>query len=250
MPEPFVRRAAPLLLGAGGCLAAAAALFSAGSSDGRLVWLGLAALVLAAALGVGILAGLPRPAPGGEAVGALGLFTAFVCWNGLSVLWSIEPDRSWDYFNRGLVYLAFALVGVAVGANVPRAPRFWAFVLSATIALALGWALLGKAVPALDSSGRIARLSSPIGYWNALALLFDLALPLALWLAARREHPHWLRAAGVVYVYALVVGLLLTYSRGGVAVAAGVGALLRWGRGAPGRGGGPPPPPGAGRARR
>src|ERR671936_2715393 len=225
MPEPFVRRAAPLLLGAGGCLAAAAALFSAGSSDGRLVWLGLAALVLAAALGVGILAGLPRPAPGGEAVGALGLFTAFVCWNGLSVLWSVEPDRSWDYFNRGLVYLSFALVGVAVGAYVPRAPRFWAFVLSATIALALGWALLGKAVPALDSSGRIARLSSPIGYWNALALLFDLALPLALWLAARREHPHWLRAAGVVYVYALVVGLLLTYSRGGVAVAAVAVAL-------------------------
>src|ERR671935_1926555 len=220
MPEPFVRRAAPLLLGAGGCLAAAAALFSAGSSDGRLVWLGLAALVLAAALGVGVLAGLPRPAPRREAVVALGLFTAFVCWNGLSVLWSVEPDRSWDYFNRGLVYLSFALVGVAVGAYVPRAPRFWAFVLSATIALALGWALLGKAVPALDSSGRIARLSSPIGYWNALALLFDLALPLALWLAARREHPHWLRAAGVVYVYALTLGLLLTYSRGGVAVAA------------------------------
>ena len=228
MPEPFVRRAAPLLLGAGGCLAAAAALFSAGSSDGRLVWLGLAALVLAAALGVGVLAGLPRPAPRREAVVALGLFTAFVCWNGLSVLWSVEPDRSWDYFNRGLVYLSFALVGVAVGAYVPRAPRFWAFVLSATIALALGWALLGKAVPALDSSGRIARLSSPIGYWNALALLFDLALPLALWLAARREHPHWLRAAGVVYVYALVVGLLLTYSRGGVAVAAVAVALWLW----------------------
>jgi hypothetical protein len=226
MPKPFARWAAPLLLGAGGCLVAASALFSEGSSEDRLVWLGLAALALAGTLGAGVLSGLPRPAPGRAALVALGLFAAFVCWNGISVLWSIEADRSWDYFNRGLVYLAFAVVGLALGAYVPRAPRVWAFVLSGAFALALGWALLGKAVPALGSeSGRIARLSSPIGYWNALALLFDMALPLALWLAARREHAHWLRAAGVVYVYALVVGLLLTYSRGGVLVAAVAVAL-------------------------
>jgi O-Antigen ligase/Tetratricopeptide repeat len=226
MPKPFARWAAPLLLGAGGCLVAASALFSEGSSEDRLVWLGLAALALAGTLGAGVLSGLPRPAPGRAALVALGLFAAFVCWNGISVLWSIEADRSWDYFNRGLVYLAFGVVGLALGAYVPRASRVWAFVLSGAFALALGWALLGKAVPALGSeSGRIARLSSPIGYWNALALLFDMALPLALWLAARREHAHWLRAAGVVYVYALVVGLLLTYSRGGVLVAAVAVAL-------------------------
>ena len=82
--------------------------------------------------------------------------------------------------------------------------------LAGVLARPLGWALLGKAIPALGSSGRVARLSSPIGYWNALGLLFAMALPLALWLAARREHRHWLRAAGVVYLYALVVGLLLT----------------------------------------
>src|SRR5919109_2287834 len=221
MPEPFARWAAPSLLGAGGCLAAVSVLFSNGSSDGRLVWLGLAAVVLATAVAAGVLAGLPRPAPGREAIVALALFVAFVSWSGISIVWSIEPDRSWDYFNRGLVYLAFAAVGLALGAYVPRAPRVWAYALSAAFALALGWALLGKAVPALGSeSGRIARLSAPIGYWNALALLFDMALPLALWLAARREHPHWLRAAGVVYLYALVVGLLLTYSRGGVVAAA------------------------------
>ena len=226
MPEPIARRAAPLLLGAGGCLAAAAVLFSEGSSDARLVWLGLAALVPAAAIGVGALAGLPRPAPGREALVALGLFAAFVCWSGISVLWSIEPDRSWSYFNRGLVYLAFATVGLALGAYVPRAPRVWAYVLAVVLAPALGWALLGKAVPAVGAqSDRIARLSSPIGYWNALALVFDMALPLALWLAARREHPHWLRAGAVVYLYALTVGLLLTYSRGGVIVAAVAVAL-------------------------
>jgi tetratricopeptide (TPR) repeat protein len=219
------RRAALLLLGAGGCLTATAVLFSDGSSNGPLVWLGIAALTVAAAVGAGALAGVARPAPGREAWLALALLAAFVVWCGISVLWSIQPDRSWDYLNRGLVYLALAAVGLALGSYVPRAPRLWACVLSVVLALALGWALLGKAVPALGSSGRIARLASPVGYWNALALLFDQALPLALWLAARREHAHWLRGAGVVYVYALVVGLLLTYSRGGVLVGGVVVAL-------------------------
>jgi hypothetical protein len=215
------RWAARLLLGAGGVLAAVSALFSAGSSNGRLAWLGVAALCVGTAVGIAALAGLPRPALSREALAALGLLAAFVCWSGISVVWSIEGDRSWAYLNRGLVYLAFALVGLALGPYV----RQWAYVLAGALALPLGWALLGKAVPALGGSGRVARLSSPIGYWNALGLLFAMALPLALWLASRRRHPHWLRALAVVYVYAVVVGLLLTYSRGGV-LAAGVAAAL------------------------
>jgi hypothetical protein len=215
------RWAAWLLPGAGGVLVAVTALFSSGSSGGRLAWLGLAPLCLAAALGVAALAGLPRPELSREALVALAFLVAFTCWTGLSVIWSIEGDRSWAYLNRGLVYLAFAMAGLALGAYVRR----WSHVLAGVLALPLGWALLGKAVPALGGSGRVARLSSPIGYWNALGLLFAMALPLALWLAARREHRHWLRAAGVVYVYALVVGLLLTYSRGGV-LAAGAAVVL------------------------
>ena len=216
------RWAARLLLGAGGTLAAVSALFSAGSSSGRLVWIGVAALAVATAVMVGALAGLPRPSFSHEALVALGFLAAFVAWNGVSVIWSIEGDRSWAYFNRGLVYLALAVLGLWLGPWV----REWAYVLAGVLALPLGWALLGKAIPALGSSGRIGRLSSPIGYWNALGLLFALAVPLALWLAARREHRHWLRAAGVVYFYALVVGLLLTYSRGGV-LAAGA-AIALW----------------------
>src|SRR5215210_1101687 len=224
MRRAFDRWAAQLLLGAGGSLAAVSALFSEGSSDSRLIWIGLAVWALVAVLGLGAFLGLPRPVLAREAAVALGLLGAFVAWSGISVLWSIEPDRSWDYFNRGLAYFAFAVVGLAVGSYVPRAVRSWAYVLAAVLALPLGWALLEQAVPALGS-GRIARLGAPIGYWNALALLFAMALPLAMWLAARREHAHWLRVVGVVYVYALVVGLLLSYSRGGVLVAGVVAAL-------------------------
>src|SRR5919201_6130987 len=213
------RRAALLPLAAAGGLAGACALFSRGSSDGRLVWLGLAALALAGAGAVGIFADVPRPVLARETLIALALLVAFVCWCGISVLWSMAPDRSWNYLNRGFVYVALAVLGIAVGAYVPRALHLWASVLTVIVSLALGWALLGKAVPALGGSGRIARLSAPVGYWNALALLLDFGLPLGLWLAATRRHKHAVRAVGVLFLYALIVALLLTYSRGGVAVA-------------------------------
>src|SRR3954452_910124 len=166
------RRAALFPLAAAGALVGVSALFSGGSSNERLTWIGLAALAVAA--GVATVALVSAwPALGREAVVAVALLVAFVCWCGLSVLWSIEPDRSWDYLNRGLVYVAFAVVGLAVGAYVPRAARLWAWVLAVVVALALGWALLGKAIPWVDGSGRIARLSSPVDYWNGLGLLFD-----------------------------------------------------------------------------
>ena len=47
----------------------------------------------------------------------------------------------------------------------------------------------------------------------ALTLLGDFALPLGLWLAARR------RSLGALLVYGWVVAIALTYSRGGIAVA-------------------------------
>jgi O-Antigen ligase len=225
MRSALERHAALIVLGVGGVLVAVCVLFSDGSSNGRLVWIGLVAWALAALAGCLAWLGYPRPALAREAWIALGLLAAFVVWCGLSVLWSMEPDRSWDYLNRGLVYLALAVVGLALGA-LPGAVRLWAYVLAAIVALALGWTLLGKAVPAFGGSGRIARLSAPVGYWNALALLLVLGLPLALWLAARREHSHWLRAGGAVFLYGLVVGLLLTYSRGGVAVA--LVAIAAW----------------------
>src|SRR5437870_2912927 len=225
MRSALERHAALLVPGAGGGLAGVSALFSAGSSNGRLVWLGLAALALSGAAATGVALGR-WPVLSRETLVALGLLAAFVCWCGISILWSIEPDRSWEYLNRGLVYVAFAVVGLAVGAYVPRSAWLWAWVLAGVVALALGWGLLGKAIPALDGSGRVARLSSPVGYWNGLGLLFDFGLPLALWLAARREHSHLLRAAGTVFLYALTIGLLMTYSRAAVAV--GVVAIAVW----------------------
>ena len=82
------------------------------------------------------------------------------------------------------------------------------------------WSLLGKVLPWLyEDYGRIARLRGPVGYWNSLALLGDIALPLGLCLATR------MRTAGTLLVYGWIVAIGLTYSRGGIVVAVVVVAL-------------------------
>jgi O-antigen ligase len=217
----------PAVAAAAGILVTAAIFFGGGSSDGRLVWIGGAAIVVATVAVVLASTGALRPSaltPLGLA--AVAFFTAFVVWQGLSVLWSVEPDRSWDYFNRGVAYLALLVLGLAAG-GLRRAPRLVAAALAAAIAVAVACALAAKIFPGLSAiNDRIARLSAPIGYWNALALLVDMGIPLALWIAAPRTRPHWLRALGVLFLYAAGVALLLTFSRGGLAV--GLLALALW----------------------
>jgi tetratricopeptide (TPR) repeat protein len=190
----------------------AAVVAGGGSSDEAVPWIGAAAFALAAggwtAAGLGLLV---RPRLDTTARATIALTAAFVAWNGITIVWSILPDRSWDYFNRGLVYVALLAAACLVGA-LPRAPVRAAYALAGVIAIALGWALAGKVFPGLyEDGGRIARLRAPVEYWNALALLFAMGLPLALWLGRRALAP--------VFLFALVVGLLLTYSRSGLVAA-------------------------------
>jgi hypothetical protein len=200
----------------------AAVLLGNGSSDDRLLWIGGAAVIAAGVVAVRCL-----PRPGSAGVVFLTALGAFVLWSGLSILWSVEPDRSWSYFNRSAVYLAFAVVGMALGALVPWAPRRTAAILAASLGAVLAWALLGKVFPDLDPDGaRVARLRGSLGYWNALALVAAMAVPLSLWASARREHPHSVRAGGAVLFFLATVTVPLTYSRGGALVA--LGALGLW----------------------
>ena len=128
----------------------------------------------------------------------------------MSVAWSIQPDRSWAYANRAFVYLAFALLGVFVADRLKELM----YGLAALLGAVCVWALAGKALPWLhDDYERIARLSAPVGYWNALALLGAVALPIGLCLTTRR------RVLGTLLVYGWLVGIALTVSRGGVLVA-------------------------------
>ena len=133
------------------------------------------------------------------------LATAFVVWNGLTILWSVAPDRSWDYFNRGLVYLAFARRRAVRSASAPRAPRLAAWLLGGLVArpCRLGPGRQGDAGVCTATTGGWRGCASPVGYWNALALVAVFGLPLALW-AATRRHSRPVRAGAVVALYVLL----------------------------------------------
>jgi hypothetical protein len=189
-------------------LTAGALFFSGGPGSDALPWLGAAAIALALALFA------TQSPPSGLL--ALAPIAALAFWCAGSIAWSIQPDRSWDYANRAFVYLAFALVGAFVGAR----PRQLMLGMSALLGAVCVWSLAGKVLPWLYADyGRVARLRGPVGYWNSLALLGDIALPIGLCLATRA------RASGTLLIYGWLVAIGLTYSRGGVAVAVVVIAL-------------------------
>ena len=200
-------------------------LLTAGLFAGGSFWVAAVALLAGTALlALGLLGRIPLPAAGIPlGIALLGL----AAWSGASVAWSVAPNRSWDELNRGFVYLAFAIVGVALGARRPRPLRLVACVLAAALGAAVLWALAGKTIPALfPDGGRAARLRDPIGYWNALALAAGSLLVLGLWLAAR-PFASRVRPLGAVLAYAGVVAVLLSVSRAGVLAAlVGVGVWL------------------------
>jgi hypothetical protein len=165
---------------AAGGLAFAALFFSEGSSQSRVFWIGAPA-VLVAAVGW---AWRPPRLPLRGAIFFLSL-AAFVVWQGVSIAWSIEPSRSWDYTNRGLVYFAFAAVGALV-AGTPLLRFAWAGCL--LLGALFVWALAAKVIPGLyPDYERLARLRYPIEYWNELALLAAASVPLGLWAVGPRQ---------------------------------------------------------------
>jgi O-Antigen ligase len=199
-----------------GGLAFVALFLSDGSSQSRLVWIGATAVIVAA---VGWAVRPPSLPP--AAVAFFGALAAFVAWQGASITWSIEPSRSWDYANRGLVYLAFAAAGALLG---DVSLRRLAYGAAALLGALFVWALAAKVIPGLYSDyGRLARLRYPVGYWNELGLLAAAAVPIGVWLL------HRLRAAGALLLYSGVVVVVLSYSRVGIvlAVLAAVVALAR-----------------------
>lgn len=206
--------------------AVAAGSIGAAVFAGDSVWTAMAVLVLAGGWSALALTGRAATPAGGGVLLALLLATA--AWSGLSILWSVAPDRSWTELNRTLVYGAFLAVGLLFGASSSRGSRRAAQVLVGALGAAVLWALAGKAVPALfEDGGRVARLRDPIGYWNALALVADMLLVLALWQAASARS-RLERAVGAALAYAAVVAVLLAASRAGVLAAVVGVALWLW----------------------
>ena len=213
------------------------AAFADGATDvPQETWLQVALLVLAAVAAAGILFGrrlglrLSRVGWAG-----LALLTAFALWNGLTIAWSVAPDRSWLEVNRALAYVLAAGLGAVLGSTVRDAPRHFAAGLAIVAAPVALYALGGKTLPglhigglfSLDHAGAVTRLRAPLEYWNALALFCVLAVAPALRLAADPERRPAPRLLALSLLYTLLVVVGLTYSRGGVlALVVGVTAYV------------------------
>ena len=168
-----------------------------GATDDSLATVGGAA-ILSAALGTALALRGRLPLPRLDPIGVVVVLaaTSLTVWAGVSIAWSIAGDRSWEWLDRGLVYLAFLALGMLAGATADGARRV-TMLLAAVIGAALCWALLGVAVPRFFEDGdRIARLREPVGYWNGLAVLADAALVLGL--CAAREARLVARLAGAL----------------------------------------------------
>jgi hypothetical protein len=168
-----------------------------------------------------------------EAWIAVGLLAGFALWCALSLLWSVAPDDTWMGVNRALAYTLVVVLAIAAGSSAPRAlerlATGWLWVAVACALYALG----GKFIPGVnvlgvefDHTSVASRLREPLQYWNALALVCVLAVPIALrWSTDVTRRPG-VRFAAIAALYVLLACLGMTYSRGGlVALLAAVGVL-------------------------
>ncbi len=185
---------------------------------GANTWTEIVLTLLGAAALLGVLLFSARgPAHGASVLLA---FTAFAVLTALSIIWSWQPDASWSAANQTVAYLAVFATGIA-GARV--LPGHWRSLLIAVALLAIviaGFALTAKVFSGLPSADpTLGRLTSPLGYWNAIGLLAAMGIPPCLWLGALETHPRIVRAASVPAVSLLGAVIVLSYSRSALAAA-------------------------------
>ena len=193
----------------------------------QLALAGIAALACADMLyGRALRASAPRAAWVG-----VGLLVAFAAWCGITILWSVTPDRSWAGLNRGLAYALAVVLGIVLGSSLPRAPQRIAAGLAIAAAPVVLYAAAGKTVPGilgLDHAGEVTRLRAPLGYWNALALFCVIALPSLLRIAADAAARRRNRLAALALLHVLLMVVGLTYSRGGILALLVAVAVFLW----------------------
>jgi O-antigen ligase len=178
--------------------------------------------VLLLAVGVGA---LPRLRLGPLAWCALGLLAGLVIWTGLSLAWTESTEKTAADLARIATYLgAFGLA--LFSRDAKSAPRMISAVAAGVAVLGV-IALLSRLHPAwFPSADQTAqfltsgeeRLSYPLNYWNGLAALIALGLPLLLHLASGARTLA-VRALAAASMPALILAIYFTLSRGGIGAA-------------------------------
>ena len=185
--------------------------------------------VLMVLAGAGVVAAALLWGRGGALDGATSLvaFALLAALTALSVLWSIVPELSYIEAGRTLTYLVVFAAAIAGARLAPRAvPGVIGGVLLGAM-LPVAYSLASRIWPASLAENELSnRIGAPFQYWNAVGTVAAIAIPLALWLGARRTGSMWLRALAYPAVGLSVLAILLTQSRG--ALAAAGGAAILW----------------------
>lgn len=184
--------------------------------------IGVALVGVGAAIGLLLTRTLSLRAPT-EAWIAVGLLAGFAAWCGVTLLWSVAPDRTWGHVNRAISYALVVVLAIALASSLPRAIERLAYGwLAVALATAL-YGLAGKIIPGVELLGidfnhtRIAsRLRAPLEYWNALGMVMVLAIPIALRITTDSTRRAVTRMAALGALFALIITLGMTYSRGGI----------------------------------
>jgi hypothetical protein len=195
-------------------------------------WTEIAVTVLGAGVVCAlILLGGRAPAWGVTAVVLFALLTALTA---LSILWSVQPDNSWQAANLTLAYLTAFTAGAALARMVPERWHALVAALGLVAVLLSAYALLAKVFPgSLAATDTEGRLQAPLGYWNATGALAAMGIGPCLWGFSRPDGPRLLRALAVPGGAVLATVVVLSFSR--TALATAVLILAAWLALAPGR---------------
>jgi len=192
-----------------------------------------AAIVLWWTVVIGIVLGLwPRaPIPRSALLGGMCL-VGLAALAALSMAWASDDGRAFTEVIRILSYLG-VFVAVVLGSS-PRSVRGWLAGLTLGL-VALGVLALGSRIEpglfpnndiAATIPGAAARVSYPLGYWNAVGACMTLAIVLLAWLAGSGRE-RWIRALATAVIPLVGLTLFLTASRGSMlALGAGLAALV------------------------
>ena len=147
---------------------------------------------------------------------AAGAFLALLAaWTLVSASWSGALGRALVELDQTLLYLLLLLLFggvVRTRARLQLLVRTMAVALLAVCAVALTTRLLPDVWPTEPNVAN-DRLSYPVTYWNALALLAALGIVLCTHLASSEREPRTVRVAGAAALPILVTTLYFTFSR-------------------------------------
>ncbi len=183
---------------------------------------------------LGALVGLlPLARISGAAWVALGLLAAFALWTGLGISWSESSERSVAELARVASFVGVFALAISVQGRA-LALRRTVYAVAAAIGVVTLFALFSRLHPELFPEIQAARflddvearLSYPLDYWNALAALIAIGIPLVL-SAAMSARSLVVQAIAAAALPMMALTAFFTLSRGGAfAIAIAIAAFV------------------------